>query len=76
VDDVVTKVDALIADINTGARDQLFNFALALPAKRTIQSAGIAATRGFVHNFSLSRVSCRFKTLSTKPYFVASSELI
>jgi hypothetical protein len=36
-DNIVTQVDALVANINGGARNQLANFILTLAAERTNQ---------------------------------------
>ncbi len=47
--DVVTKLDALVADENRRARNQLAYFVLALAAKRTIEELSVfALTAGLV----------------------------
>ena len=37
VDDLVTKVDALVADVDTWTSDELLNLLLALSAERTLE---------------------------------------
>jgi len=46
-DDLVTKIDALITDVNTWASNQLLNLLLGLAAEGALKEiAGFANTRG------------------------------
>ena len=56
--DVITQLDAFIADEDRRARDQLANFVLALAAKRTIKEfAVLVLTAGIIAHTVLASVS-------------------
>src|SRR5450432_2459379 len=42
-DDLVAQVDALVADVDAGARDQLLHLLLALPAERALEQVTAVA---------------------------------
>ena len=92
VDDLVAEIDALVADVDAGAGDQLLDLALALPAEAAEQllvslarsghwSPLLLRFRGFGYPGDLGRRSCgrgqRWTiTRSMIPYSCASSEVM
>jgi hypothetical protein len=71
VDDLVTEVDALVADVDARPGDQLLDLALRLAAEGAEEL--FVGVGGPGHGPS---PQCSEITLSMMPYFVASSELM
>jgi hypothetical protein len=56
--DVIAKLNALVADKDGGSRNQLANFVLAFAAKRTIEEfAVLVLTAGFITHTGLASVT-------------------
>src|SRR6185503_766153 len=66
--DVVAQLDALVADENRGTGNQLPDFVLALAAERAVEK--LLPRRRFLGHYVFSLDT---RTLSTRPYFTASS---
>src|SRR5690349_20832377 len=52
VDDLVAEIDALVADVDAGARDQLLDLALAFPAEAAEQLLVAVCSSGHVSPFT------------------------
>src|ERR1043165_5998127 len=74
-DDLVADVDALIADVYSGTRNEFFDLVLRLTAERTAQRVVGSSYHGLGELRLTIRVCCRYSrcaiTSSIKPYSLA-----